>query len=225
MKGSSYFTAETFAFLRQLRDNNNRDWFLANKELYERVVRDPALRFISDFGPRLAKIAPRLVADARPSGGSLFRIYRDTRFSHDKSPYKTQIGIHFFHQSAKKAPSVPGVYLHISPEECFTAAGIWHPDPRALARVRHAIAGRSDEWKKIRRSTLPIEGGSLKRAPKGFAPDHPLIEDLKRTDFVTSVSLTEKEVCSSDFMSEFSSASRKMTPLVRFVTKALGLPW
>ena len=135
----TYFTPESFAFLRELRENNNRDWFAANKQRYEREVRDPALRFISDFGPHLLRIAPRLVADPRRS---MFRIYRDTRFSRDKSPYKTHIGIHFFHEKAKAAASVPGFYLHISPGESFAAAGIWHPDPRSLGKVREAIAAK-----------------------------------------------------------------------------------
>jgi uncharacterized protein (TIGR02453 family) len=221
----AYFTSESFAFLRELSENNNRDWFAANKQRYEAEVREPALRFISDFGPRLDRIAPRLVADPRPVGGSMFRIYRDTRFSRDKSPYKNHIGIHFFHQSAKKAPSVPGFYLHISPEECFAAAGIWHPDPPSLAKVRDAIAKGSPDWKAVKRSKLPIEGGSLKRPPRGYAADHPFVEDLKRTDFVTSVPLTEKDICSKSFMSDFAAACRKMTPLVKFVARSLKLPW
>jgi uncharacterized protein (TIGR02453 family) len=220
-----YFTSETFAFLRELSDHNNRDWFAANKKRYESEVRDPALRFIADFGPRLNRIAPRLVADPRPVGGSLFRIYRDTRFSRDKSPYKTHLGIHFFHERAKAAASVPGFYLHISPEECFAAGGIWHPDPQSLAKIREAIARGSKEWAAIRKSKLPIEGGSLKRPPRGFAPDHPMIDDLKRTDFITSVRLSQKEVCSKNFIADFAAECRKMAPLVRFVAGSLKLAW
>ncbi len=197
----------------------------ANKQRYEKALRDPALRFISDFGPRLAKIAPRLAADPRPVGGSMFRIYRDTRFSRDKSPYKTHVGIHFFHESAKAAASVPGFYLHVSPGDSFAAAGIWHPDPVALGRVRDAIATGSPAWKAIKRSKLPIEGGSLKRAPKGYAADHPFIDDLKRTDFVTSAMLADDDLCSPKFMSGFAAACRKMTPLVKFVAQSLALPW
>jgi len=217
-----YFTPESFAFLRELRDNNDRQWFAENKQRYEREVRDPALRFISDFGPRLNSIAPRLVADPRRS---MFRIYRDIRFSRDKSPYKTHVGIHFFHEKAKAAASVPGFYLHISPDECFAAAGIWHPDPASLAKVRHAIAGGSPEWKRLKRSKLPIEGGSLKRPPRGYAADHPFIDDLRRTDFVTSIPLKDDDLCSPQFISEFGRACRKMTPLVKFVADALRLPW
>jgi uncharacterized protein (TIGR02453 family) len=220
----AYFSSESFAFLRELSDNNNREWFAANKGRYESELRNPALRFINDFGPRLSRIAPRLVADPRPVGGSMFRIYRDTRFSRDKSPYKTHLGIHFFHESAKAAASVPGFYLHLSPEECFAAAGIWHPDPASLAKVRQAIASGSPDWKAIKRK-LKIEGNSLKRPPRGYAADHPQVEDLKRTDFVTSVPLTEAEVCRKSFISDFAATCRKMTPLVKFVSRSLKLPW
>ena len=221
----AHFTPEVFDFLSELAENNNREWFARNKTRYEQRVRNPILRFISDFGPRLAKISPHLVADPRPSGGSLFRIYRDTRFSRDKSPYKTHLGAHFFHESAKKAPSVPGFYLHVAPGESFTAAGIWHPDPQSLAKVRDAIAAGSPEWKALRKTKLPIEGGSLKRPPRGYAADHPFIDDLKRTDFVTSVRFTNKELCRPGFLADFAAECRKMAPLVRFVTRSLGLPW
>ena len=221
----AYFTSESFAFLRELSKNNNRDWFAANKKRYESEVRDPALRFISDFAPRLHRIASHLVADPRPVGGSMFRIYRDTRFSRDKSPYKTHLGIHFFHEKAKAAASVPGFYLHIAPDECFAAGGIWHPDAQSLAKIRQSIANGSAEWKSIRRSKLPIEGGSLKRPPRGFAADHPMVEDLKRTDFITSVPLTPKQISSKNFMADFAASCRRMTPLVRFVAQSLKLPW
>ncbi|HVR40745.1 MAG TPA: DUF2461 domain-containing protein [Thermoanaerobaculia bacterium] len=221
----SYFSAEVFRFLRELRENNDREWFAANKERYEKKVRDPILHFISDVGPRLQKISGAIVADPRPSGGSLFRIYRDTRFSKDKSPYKTHLGAHFFHESAKKAPSVPGFYLHIAPGESFIAAGIWHPEPAALTAVRDAIARGSDEWKALRKTKLPIEGESLKRPPRGYAPDHPEIENLKRTDFVTSVRVSDKEMCSDAFLGNFVAECKRMAPLVKFVTASLGLKW
>jgi len=221
----TYFSPEVFSFLRELAENNNRDWFAENKTRYEQRVREPILQFISDFGPRLAKISPHFVADPRPSGGSLFRIHRDTRFSHDKSPYKTHLGVHFFHDSGKKAPSVPGFYLHIAPDECFAAAGIWHPDAAALAKVRDAIVADPAGWKAIKRSKLPIEGGSLKRPPRGYAPDHPFIDDLKRTDFVTSVKLQPRDLSSRSFVSDFAAHCRRMSPLVKFVTRSLGLTW
>ena len=95
------FGPELFAFLAELELNNNREWFGANRHRYEEHLLEPALAFIEDFAPRLQKISPHFRADARPSGGSLFRIYRDTRFSKDKSPYKTHVGLHFRHERAK----------------------------------------------------------------------------------------------------------------------------
>lgn len=222
---ASYFSGEVFAFLRELAKNNNREWFVANKERYEQRVREPVLRFIEDFAPRLSRISPHLVADPRPSGGSLFRIYRDTRFSADKSPYKTHLGIHFFHESAKKAPSVPGFYLHIAPDESFAAAGIWHPDPNALAKMRDAIVSDSPEWKALKKSKLTIEGGTLKRPPRGYAADHRFIEDLKRTDFVTSLPLRDKQISAPRFIDDFTDACRRMAPIVRFTATSLGMKW
>jgi uncharacterized protein (TIGR02453 family) len=218
-------TKAAFDFLRELRENNDRGWFAANKERYERDLRQPALKFINDFGPRLERISPHLVADPRPVGGSMFRIHRDTRFSRDKSPYKVHVGIHFFHDSAKKAPSVPGFYLHVQPGESFAAAGIWHPDPEALAKLRQSIASDSMEWRALRKAKLPIEGGTLKRPPRGFACDHRYIEDLKRTDFVTSIRFSDDELCDPKFASEFAAACRKMAPMVRFTAHSLKLPW
>jgi uncharacterized protein (TIGR02453 family) len=223
---NAYFGPEVFRFLDELRENNDREWFAANKSRYERQVRDPILRFIADVGPALQKISPRFVADPRPSGGSLFRIHRDTRFSRDKSPYKTHLGAHFFHDSAKKAASVPGFYLHVAARgESFLAGGIWHPEPAALARVRDAIVRDTAEWKALRKSKLPIEGGSLKRPPRGYAADHPYIEDLKRTDFVASVPLSEEEMCGGAFLTKFAGHCRSVAPLVKFVTRSLDLAW
>ena len=114
MPDPSAFAPALFRFLRDLRKNNDREWFLAHKDVYERDVNEPALAFISAFAAPLRKISPHLVADARPIGGSLFRIYRDVRFSNDKRPYKTHVGIHFRHRSAGDAHA-PGFYLHLEP--------------------------------------------------------------------------------------------------------------
>ena len=106
------FQPDLFRFLDALRGNNNREWFQANKERYESDVKGPMLRFIGDFAPRLRQISPRFVADPRPNCGSLFRIYRDVRFSKDKTPYKTNAGAQFRHQAGKDAHA-PGFYLHV----------------------------------------------------------------------------------------------------------------
>ncbi|HEY4960224.1 MAG TPA: TIGR02453 family protein, partial [Terriglobales bacterium] len=112
-------------FLRQLKRHNNRTWFAKNKARYHELVVEPALLFINSFAPHLHKLSPFFLADARPTRGSLFRIYRDIRFSADKRPFKTHVGIHFHHASGKDAHA-PVFYLHFKPENCFVAAGIWH---------------------------------------------------------------------------------------------------
>jgi uncharacterized protein (TIGR02453 family) len=217
----SFFQPELFDFLRQLKRHNNRKWFARNKARYQQLVVEPAMRFIGGFAPYLADLSLHFVADARPTRGSLFRIYRDTRFSADKIPYKTHIGIHFSHESGKDAHA-PVFYLHLEPDGCFVAAGIWHPDNRALTKIRTAIVAQPEKWKKAVRK-LELEGESLIRPPKGFCSEHPLIEDLKRKDFVASVALTDAQATSPKLMREFTAACRTMTPLVEFTTQALGL--
>lgn len=221
MPDNAIFTPDLFEFLRQLKRHNDRDWFAKNKGRYQQVVVEPAMQFISGFAPHLAKISPHFLADPRPTRGSLFRIHRDTRFSSDKRPYKTHVGIHFSHATGKDAHA-PVFYLHLQPDQCFAAAGVWHPDNPALTKIRSAIVWEPEQWDRVRRK-LDLEGDSLTRPPKGFDPNHPLIADIKRKDFVTSVALTEKQVCSEAFMREFVTQCRAMLPLVEFTTKALGL--
>jgi uncharacterized protein (TIGR02453 family) len=221
MPDTVFFRPELFEFLRQLRRHNNREWFAKNKARYEELVRDPALLFIGGFAPHLVEISPFFVADPRPTHGSLFRIYRDTRFSPDKRPFKTHVGIRFSHNSGKDAHA-PVFYLHLQPENCFAAAGVWHPDNRALTRIRTAIVDQPERWAKACRK-LELEGDSLTRPPRGYDPEHPFIEDIKRKDFVASVAFRDRQVCGPAFMRDFSAACRAMLPLVEFTTKALGL--
>ena len=126
----SYFTPELFRFLTRLKRNNNRDWFLAHKDEYETHARQPALQFITDFAGPLYEITPHLASDPRGTRGSLFRIYRDTRFSSDKRPYKTHLAMRFSHRG--KDVHSPGFYLHLEPGGCFAASGLWHPEPATL---------------------------------------------------------------------------------------------
>ena len=168
-----YFTRATFDFLKDLEENNNRAWFQENKHRYEEHVRDSSIRFITDFEPRLKKISEHFRADPRTVGGSLFRIYRDTRFSKDKRPYKTMIGIHFRHELGKDAHA-PGFYLHIERNGCFVGAGIWHPDSKSLHGIRSAIVEDPQAWKRATggkrfRDLYALEGDRLKRPPRSAA--------------------------------------------------------
>jgi uncharacterized protein (TIGR02453 family) len=221
MPARAFFTPDLFEFLRQLKRHNNREWFAKNKSRYQTAVVDPALLFIGSFAPELARISSQFVADPRPTRGSLFRIYRDTRFSHDKLPYKTHVGIHFSHRAGKNAHA-PVFYLHLQPGQSFAAAGVWHPDNPSLARIRSAIVREPERWAKVRRK-FELEGDSLARPPRGYDPQHPFIEDIKRKDFLTSVDLTETQICGPKFLREFSAACRNMAPLAEFTTQALGL--
>ena len=229
MTNQSYITPELFSFFTELKTNNNQAWFQANKQRYESQVREPLLRFITDFGLRLAEISPHYLADPRKSGGSLFRINRDVRFSKDKSPYKTTAGIQFRHESGKDVHA-PGFYLHLEPGGVFMGAGIWQPDNKALGKIRDAIVDNPDLWQQVKSDDafakiFTLGGDSLKRAPKGYDPEHPLIDDLKRKDFIASTSLTEVEACEADFIDRFADMCRTTSPFMAFLTTVIGLPW
>jgi uncharacterized protein (TIGR02453 family) len=218
----TYFNPKLFKFLEQLRRNNRRNWFLKHKPEFEELARQPGLMFIAELQLRLREVSTWLVADPKPNGGSLFRVYRDVRFSKDKSPYKTHVGMNFWHASANEAVHGPGLYLHLEPKGCFLAGGIWQPDPRSLARIRDAIAWKPDEWRTAKRG-LQLGGETLTRPPRGYAADHPLIEDLKRKDFIASIEFSHAQVCSGRFLEEFMRAAKKMRPLMQFVSEAVKL--
>jgi uncharacterized protein (TIGR02453 family) len=211
-----------FAFLRDLRRHNDRVWFNANKERYVAELRDPLLEFIAAFAPKLAKISSHLVADPAPNGGSLFRIYRDTRFAKDKSPYKTQAGIWFGPLAGRESPA-PGFYLHVAPGEVFMGAGIWRPDPLALKQVRDAIAAEPARWKRARGEL--DDGESLSRPPRGYDPEHPCIADIKRKQFTVSHSFGEKDATRPGFSERYAAACRDVVPLCKFLTQAVGCDW
>lgn len=214
-----YFSPRLFHFLGQLRRHNRRPWFLKHKPEFEEFVRQPSLRFITDLRLRLREISPWLVANPKPVGGSLFRIYRDVRFSKDKSPYKTHVGMQFSHASSGEAVHAPGLYLHLEPKGCFLAGGVWQPDPRSLARIRDVIAWKPEEWRNAKRG-LELGGDTLSRAPRGYPADHPLVEDLKRKDFVAFLALRQQQVCGTRFMNDFLRIAEKMIPLLRFLSEA-----
>lgn len=221
------FSKKTIEFLQQLAKNNNRDWFAENKERYEDLVRTPALEFIESMAPALSRTSPYIEAKARKVGGSLMRVHRDVRFGKDKSPYKTNIGIHFRHARAKDVHA-PGYYLHIEPKDVFLGAGIWQPDSQTLLAVRTLISEHPDEWKTIKKKILSgkkleFTGSSLKRVPRGFDPDHELIEDLRRKDFIVIQQLSPDEIYSKGFNKKVASFFSKSSPLMSFICEANDL--
>ena len=223
----SYFTPATFRFLRALDRHNSREWFQTHKDDYERHVREPFLQLITDLQAPLAKISPHYRADPRKNGGSLFRIFRDTRFSNNKLPYKPWQGARFFHVRRHEIPA-PSFYLHIQPGDCFAGGGMWHPEPDALKHIRGFLADNPAAWKKATqgkafREHLQLGGESLTRPPRGYDPAHALIEDLKRKDFVASAGFSEELACSAELLPWTLATFRQVAPLLDYLCAAQEL--
>jgi uncharacterized protein (TIGR02453 family) len=223
------FTPALFSFLRDLTEHNDRAWFEANRERYEETLRRPALTFIEELGEPLYSISRHFTADPRPLGGSLFRIQRDTRFSKDKTPYKTHVGMHFRHVATREDVHAPGFYLHLEPGNCLAALGLWQPAAPHAQAIRQAIVDRPERWVHATRRapfsrTYALgEGDLLQRPPTGFPPDHPLIDDLRRRDFTASTRLTQAQVTAPGFLDHYVAAMRAGAPFMRFLCEALGL--
>ena len=227
--GTRYFTPKLFGFLKDLAENNDREWFKANQDAYENYVREPALEFINDFTGPLKGISEFFATDSRTVGGSLFRIQRDTRFSKDKTPYKTSASASFRHERGKDVHA-PGLYLHLEPKGVFLGGGIWRPDGKVMRKIRDALVADPKGWRRCTsgkgfRDGWELGGESLKRAPRGYDPEHPLVEDLKRKSFVAFKKLTEKDVCQPGFVAAYVRHCRGISPFLKFLTAATGVPW
>lgn len=223
------FKPETLSFLRELKENNNRDWFNENKARYEEQVLDIALNFIQSMHDPLQEFAPHFTAIPKRMGGSLMRVYRDTRFAKDKTPYKTNIGIRFRHEQAKDVHA-PGYYLHIEPAEVFLGVGIWRPESGALANIRKRIVEKQTEWLRARddkafKRHFHLDGQSLSRPPRGFDKSHPMINDLKRKDFIAVKSMSIDDIVQPRFQQKVETAFKSGTPLMQFLCKAVGVPF
>lgn len=222
-----YFTKEGMCFLKNLEINNTRDWFHENKSDYEDLIRTPALNFIDDMENDITHLSPHFLAIAKKVGGSLMRVHRDVRFSKDKSPYKTNIGIQFRHEMGKDVHA-PGFYVHVEPDECFVGVGIWRPDSSALGKIRDAIVEKDKSWllavnDKNFRKYFDLSGESLKNGPRGYNKDHPLIEDLKRKDFIAISHMSEKSMLGKNFKKEVLKRFTDAEPYMQFLCKALQL--
>ncbi len=223
------FEPGTLKFLEQLAANNNREWFKENKSRYEEQVLDVALRFIQSMQDPLHEIAPHFVAQATRIGGSLMRVYRDTRFSKNKLPYKTNIGIQFRHENAKNVHS-PGYYVHIDPDQVFLGAGMWRPESDPLRSIRERIAAKPQEWKRAVgdgafRRHFELGGESLTRPPRGFDKDHELIDDIKRKSFIAVKDMDRDDCLTPQFQRHVETAFRAAEPYMRFLCKAVGVPF
>jgi uncharacterized protein (TIGR02453 family) len=229
MPQTAYFTEDSLKFLKQLKTHNEKTWFEANKARYEEGVRDPALRMVSDLAPRLAKVSSHFVADPRPNGGSLSRIYRDTRFSADKSPYKTALFFHF-HHDAGDDEAMPAFYLRIEPGSSVAGGGIWHPATPKLEQIRKTLVDESSAWAKAKSKSgvgagCAMGGEMLKKVPRGYDPEHVHAEDLRRKDFGVSGPLEDRVLTSPKLLDELTARFREASPVISFLCDAIGLPF
>ena len=216
--------------MRDLRANNRKDWFEQHRARYERHAKGPLLQFVQEVRPHLARISRHYAA----SEASLFRLHRDVRFSHDKSPYKTHLAAQFRHAMVggplSESVHAPGFYFNFAPEGfgemdgVFGGFGMWQPPSDVLLAVRTRIATASDEWNSAVQG-LALAGSTLKKPPQGFAADHPLIVDLKRKDFMAVAQFTEAQALQQDFVDLFGEAMQRGAGLQRFLCGAVGLPF
>jgi uncharacterized protein (TIGR02453 family) len=222
------FDKSFFAFFRDLAAHNDRAWFEANKPRYKETVVAPCVAFIEAMAPRLKKISPHFVADPRPNGGSMFRIHRDTRFSKEKTPYKTHAGLQFRHADGKDAHA-PGFYVHLEPGRVFFGGGVWMPDNPTLGRIRDAIVAKTPAWKRARGAASVTEtfgdladADMLARAPRGYDPAHPMIDDLRRKSFFVTTTATVSQASDPKFVDQVGGAFADSRPLMKFLTEAVG---
>ncbi len=217
------FPPEGLTFLRRLKRNNNREWFAAHKGEYEDFVRFPMQSLVSSLRAPMAAIIPELDVNPRRS---IFRIYRDTRFSGDKTPYKTHIAA-IFHLRGRWQDSA-GYYVHIEPGGIYAGGGIYMPDSEKLKKIRKAIAGKPDEYlsivtdKKFKSRFGSLEGERLSRGPAGYPADHPMVEWLKYKSFYAGVEMQDEECLKASFIDKVVAVYSDLIPLVRFMNGALG---
>jgi len=221
------FSEELFTFLDELQANNHRDWFEANKDRYEAHVREPARAFIRAMAPRITRVTDSLIADDRKAGGSLMRIFRDTRFANDKTPYKTNVGIQFRHRGGKDVHA-PGLYVHLATDEIFVGVGVWRPPTEAIRAIRAHIDAEQDRWTEIvtdsRFTDLLTRGGeSLSRAPKGYAKDHPLLAEINRKDHLAMRTLTRADALSDDLPDQVEDVLMASHDYAKFICDAIGV--
>jgi uncharacterized protein (TIGR02453 family) len=219
----SSFPKETLAFLRALKRNNNREWFRARKDQYEQVVKAPMVAVIEQLAKDFTRVAPELVASPK---ASLYRIYRDTRFSEDKTPLKTNAAAVFPCKGLARHEGA-GLYFEIAPGWVWIGGGMYAPQPPQLVKVREHIVGT---WPRIRKITTAkpfvarvetMHGEKLTRVPRGFAAEHPSAEFLKHRQFLASREFPADFATSNEFYPTLLATFTAIVPLVRFLNAPL----
>ena len=216
------FPPEALDFFRELRNNNQRDWFQPRKMLYEEQVKRPMRELVETLNRALAPFAPEYATDPDKA---VYRIYRDTRFSPDKTPYKDHIAASFHRRSAG-AQGEGGFYVAVSDKEAAIGGGVYAPGPETLLALRQHIAAKHEEMRKILRAAAvrkllgEMQGDKLSRVPKGFASDHPAADLLRFKSFVLYVTLPPEVAATPEFYGEILKRFRAMTPFLKFLAAA-----
>jgi uncharacterized protein (TIGR02453 family) len=218
------FPKEGIKFFKQLKRNNNKKWFEEHKEEFESYVKIPMQSYITALQMHFSSFAPEY--DLNPKR-SIFRIYRDIRFSPDKTPYKTHIAAHFVLRGRPKGFIGSGYYIEIAPGELYVGGGIYIPDGDQLKKIRKAISLRGKEFlsivenRRFKKTFLPFEWKKLQRIPKGYEENNPMAEWLKYKQFFVGVSWPESKCYNTSFVKETAGICEEIAPLVRFLNSAL----
>jgi uncharacterized protein (TIGR02453 family) len=220
----SGFPRDGIDFMKRLKRNNNRQWFEQHKEEYGALVKLPMQSLIVALQPHFERFAPEFESNPKKS---IFRIYRDVRFSKDKTPYKTHAAAHFVLRGKPKGVEGSGYYLHIEPGEVFLGGGIYMPDGDQLKKIRKAIAGQPErflsiiEQKNLKKVFGRLQGEKLQRVPRGYEPDHPMAEWLKHKQFFVWVEWPETKCFREKFVDDVAVVFESATPMVRFLNEAM----
>ncbi len=225
MAATAPFTPEALAFLRALERNNRRDWFHQRRERYDELLKRPMVAVIEQFGEQFRSFAPELMADPRRS---LYRIWRDTRFSADKRPLKTNVAAVFPHRHGDRHSSA-GLYLEISARHVFAGGGLYRPDPAGLQRVRARIAADPEAFARVAGAPALVRAGGLRgesllRVPRGYRADHPAADDLKRKQFLVWSEWEPELATSARFWPALLETFKATAPLLRYLNDAMGVP-
>ena len=217
------FTDDTLRFLRALARNNDREWFRARRDRYEAHVRGPMIALIERLANDFPAFAPEIVASPKTS---LYRVYRDTRFSDDKRPLKIQVSASFRWRGLPKGEGA-GLYLEVHPRWVWMGGGFWAPPAPQLVRIREHIAATWPEIDRIaharafRRAFGTLHGETLSRIPRGFPRDHPAADYLKRKQFLGGREFPPGFATGPTFYPELLATYRALMPLVRFLNAPL----
>jgi uncharacterized protein (TIGR02453 family) len=230
---TTFFSAASLTFLRALAHHNRRDWFEAHRRDYETAILEPLRALVEEMDVRLARIAPEIVGDPRRS---VFRIYRDIRFSKDKSPYNTHAACWFYHRDASHRVGQEshgggaGFYFQIAPGNSFTGGGIWMPPREALGKLRDRVAEKPAAFEKtvldarVRRRLGALDDEAvLTRVPRGYAPDHPAARWLRYKSFTLGRALSDAQATGARLPEVLAEDFALMLPLVRWINGALDL--